>query len=229
MEKILQGKQTSPYFDIIETTRKKMLKSNSAIDFTDYGTGNKSGKRQISEIAANTARNAKYSKFLFRLIQYLNPEFSLELGTGSGITALYQGAALGPANPLHTIEGSSALSDVAAFNAEQCGLQNNIVFHKGTFESVLPQLLAQIPRVDYAYIDGNHSYKPTIDYFDQLLPKLHESSVLVFDDINWSEDMKNAWAVIRSHPKVTVTIDIFAFGIVFFRQGQEKEHFILRY
>jgi predicted O-methyltransferase YrrM len=86
-----------------------------------------------------------------------------------------------------------------------------------------------MPRVDYAYIDGNHSFQPTLHYFDTLMPKLHPNSVLVFDDINWSEEMKNAWAVIKNHKNVSVSIDIFALGIVFFRQGQEKEHFTIRF
>jgi predicted O-methyltransferase YrrM len=226
---VIHGKEVSPLFEHIETVRRKMIKSDVVIDFEDYGSGNKSGLRRLGELAANTARSAKYSRFLFRLVNAVKPQYAIELGTGTGITALYQAAALGPENPLHTIEGSARLSEIASFNAEQCGLSENIIFHSGTFESILPQLLNSIPRVDYAYIDGNHRYEPTLAYFDALFPKLHENSVLVFDDINWSEEMKNAWAAIKNHERVTVTVDIFNFGIVFFRQGQEKEHFTLRF
>jgi predicted O-methyltransferase YrrM len=151
------------------------------------------------------------------------------LGTGTGITAMYQAAALSSISPLHTIEGSAALAEIAQYNAAQCELDTHIVFHTGTFESVLPTLLQSIPRVDYAYIDGNHRFEPTMQYFDALIPKLHENSILVFDDINWSEEMKRAWLHIKNHEAVTVTVDIFAFGIVFFKRGREKEHFTLRY
>jgi hypothetical protein len=41
--------------------------------------------------------------------------------------------------------------------------------------------------------------------------------------------MKQAWSSIKNHEAVTVTIDLFAFGIVFFRREQEKEHFKIRY
>jgi len=40
--------------------------------------------------------------------------------------------------------------------------------------------------------------------------------------------MTQAWEAIKKHPKVTVTIDTFSFGIVFFRQEQAKEHFKIR-
>ena len=40
--------------------------------------------------------------------------------------------------------------------------------------------------------------------------------------------MELSWDIIEKHPKVTVTIDTFQWGLVFFRREQEKEHFIIR-
>jgi hypothetical protein len=40
--------------------------------------------------------------------------------------------------------------------------------------------------------------------------------------------METAWEMIKKHPKVTVTIDTFQWGLVFFRREQHKEHFIIR-
>lgn len=228
-ENVILSQDRHALFDLIETTRRKMIKSKTWIDYHDLGSGKRSGKRSLSEIASNTARQAKYGRLLYRLLMQLQPAYSIELGTATGITALYQACALSSERPLYTIEGSEKLSEIASFNAEQCGLSQNLVFFTGAFDNVLPQLLSMLPRVDYAYIDGNHSYEPTLRYFDMLKAKAHEGTVLVFDDINWSEEMKRAWAVIKNDPQVSVTIDIFAFGIVFLRQGQEKEHFTIRY
>jgi len=41
--------------------------------------------------------------------------------------------------------------------------------------------------------------------------------------------MKEAWAQIKAHPQVTVTVDLFWIGLVFFRKGQEKEDFKIRF
>ena len=41
-------------------------------------------------------------------------------------------------------------------------------------------------------------------------------------------EMEKAWEIIKNHPKVTITIDTFQWGIVFFRTEQEKEHFVIR-
>jgi hypothetical protein len=40
--------------------------------------------------------------------------------------------------------------------------------------------------------------------------------------------MEDAWEEIKAHPKVTVTIDTFQWGIVFFRKEQRKEDFFVR-
>jgi hypothetical protein len=40
--------------------------------------------------------------------------------------------------------------------------------------------------------------------------------------------MKDVWQQIKNHPQVTVTIDLYKFGLVFFRTGQRKQHFKLR-
>jgi len=228
-QNIIQAQDKHTAFDLIENVRRKMIHSKTKFDFVDLGGGKKSGNRQLSEFVSNTAREAKYCKFLYRLVSQLQPEYSIELGTASGITALYQACALHPDRPLHTIEGSPKLSEIAAFNAVKCGIFDNIKFYTGDFNSELPQLLQTMPRIDYAYIDGNHRYEPTMSYFDMLAAKAHPGTILVFDDINWSEEMKHAWSAIKNDSRISVTVDIFAFGIAFFRTGQKKEHFTIRY
>ena len=229
IDEVIYGRQGHAAFDLIEQIRKEMIDSSVRIEFDDLGGGNRSGLRKLSGIASATAREAKYGRLLFRLLQFFKPEFCIELGTGTGITAMYQAAALGPTQKIYTIEGSPKLAEIARYNFEKSGLNESIISLQGDFAQVLPSLLSSLPKVDFAYIDGNHRLQPTLEYFELLLAKCHTHSVLVFDDINWSQEMKRAWNTIKNHPTVTVTIDLFAFGIVFFRLEQEKEHFKIRY
>jgi len=78
------------------------------------------------------------------------------------------------------------------------------------------------------FFDGNHQKEATLEYFEALLPAIHNDSVFIFDDIYWSKNMTEAWKLIKAHPKVTVTIDTFFWGLVFFRSEQKKEHFTIR-
>jgi predicted O-methyltransferase YrrM len=226
---ILLSKNKNAAFDIIEVLRRKMIHSKSTIDFVDFGGGKKTGNRQLSEIASSTAKEAKYGRVLYRLVQALKPQFAIELGTATGISTLYQACALSAEFPLHSIEASEPLSKIAQFNAEQADLKQNITFHTGKFETVLPQLLNNNAKLDYAFVDGNHQYTPTIQYFDMLIANAHTGTVFVFDDINWSEEMKHAWSTIKNDKRVSLTIDIFTLGFVFFMPRKEKEHFVLRY
>lgn len=229
LEDVFYLKNNNPIWDGIEQIRKEMLQSKSRIELLDLGSGNRSGLRKLSEITHRTARGAKYGRLLHRLLAHFQPQHCIELGTGTGITALYQASALKYGQLLNTIEGAPALCEIAKFNAERCGLSEQIQVHKGDFAEILPPLLQHLQQLDYAYIDGNHTFEATTRYFEYMLPYLHTQSILVFDDIYWNEEMRNAWAFIKNHASVTVTIDIFAFGVVFFRPEQAKEHFKIRY
>ncbi len=100
----------------------------------------------------------------------------------------------------------------------------------GNFDETLQPTLSAIENVDLAFIDGNHRYEPTIKYFEKILPKLKENSIVVFDDIHWSKEMEQAWNEIIQHNAVTLSIDLFFIGIVFFRKDfKEKQDFVVRY
>ncbi|MEJ7676870.1 MAG: hypothetical protein WKG06_03130 [Segetibacter sp.] len=63
-----------------------------------------------------------------------------------------------------------------------------------------------------------------------MLEKAIESSVFIFDDIHWSKEMEEAWKYIQQHSAVTLTIDLFFIGIVFFRREQKvPQHFVIRF
>ena len=64
--------------------------------------------------------------------------------------------------------------------------------------------------------------------FEDFLKHVHNDSVLIFDDIYWSKSMTEAWQQIKEHPKVTVSIDTFFWGLIFFRKEQKKQHFTIR-
>jgi hypothetical protein len=41
--------------------------------------------------------------------------------------------------------------------------------------------------------------------------------------------MAEAWYEIKNDDRVTLTVDIFRMGIVFFRQGVTRDHYVVRY
>ncbi|HEX5667723.1 MAG TPA: class I SAM-dependent methyltransferase, partial [Chitinophagaceae bacterium] len=100
----------------------------------------------------------------------------------------------------------------------------------GGHQTNLEKLVSDMPRIDMAFIDGNHRREPTLRYFETILPKTHEGSCIIFDDIHWSREMEEAWENIRKDVRVTLSIDLFFIGIVFFRKEfREKQHFSIRF
>jgi predicted O-methyltransferase YrrM len=157
----------------------------------------------------------------------LRPVSVLELGTSLGISSAY--LALGnPECPVVTVEGCSETAAFAKEQLDTLGL-NNIRVINSRFEDVLSYLLPEIGVLGMVFFDGNHRKEATMDYFQQCLPFIHDETVFIFDDIHWSSEMEEAWAVIREHESVKITIDLFRMGLVFFREGLSKEDFILRF
>lgn len=213
-------------FDAIEKIRTQLLSNHALIEIQDFGAGSRVAKtntRKISDVAKGSLKPAKYSQLLFRMIDYYGPKQIIELGTSLGITTAYLASA-NPAAKVTTFEGSSAIAQIAGHNHGLLGL-SNISLIEGNFDEQLPLWLAQNKSVDFAFIDGNHAFKPTMAYFESLLEVVQDHTILVFDDIHWSEEMEEAWAQISAHPRVTLSIDLFFIGVVFFRKefAQKQE------
>lgn len=212
----------------IENYRNSLLKSDSIIDIEDFGAGSKSlqqNRRKVSSIAKNAGITQKRAKLLERIVTYFKSDHILEIGTSLGIST----AALSLANPngsIITLEGCLNTANIAKDSFEKFE-HNNIKAIIGDFKDTLPKAL-EGETFDLIYFDGNHQKKATIDYFLQCLLHAHNESVFIFDDIYWSKGMQEAWQYIKNHPKVTVSIDTFYWGIVFFRKEQEKEGFVIR-
>ena len=214
----------------IEQQRKKLYDDGSIVEVTDLGAGshlNKNRKKAVKEIAKNALKSPKLAQLIFRLAEFSKPSSIIELGTCLGLTTAYLAKST-PTASVVTIEGCPQTAAVARKNFQELGL-NNIELQVGNFDLLLPDLFAKQEKLDFVYIDGNHRKDATLNYFKWCLPKVGEHTVLIFDDIYWSKGMKEAWEEIKNHPDVTVTIDLFWIGLVFFKKGQAKEHFKIRY
>ena len=215
----------------VEKLRSALLKEERLINVKDFGAGStqlKSTQRKVADIARHSLKPKKYAQLLFRMVNYYQPENILELGTSLGITSAYLAMA-GKQSKMITMEGSDEIAGIAENNFRQLGLQN-IETIRGNFDETLPAVIRQLSTVHFVFIDGNHRKEPTLRYFEELLPFTTNETILVFDDIHWSEEMEAAWKKIKKHPQVTCTIDLFFIGIVLLRKEfLEKQHFTIRF
>lgn len=230
MRNVLHDNRTFYCYEEIETLRRTLLQSNEEIDVNDFGAGSHVATypgRKIKMIAKSSATPPKYAQLLFRIGNYFECRNIVELGTSLGLTSLYLSSVSKEARVV-TLEGDAHLASLAEKNFQLLRRQN-ITILQGSFEKNLEEALKQMEKTDLAYIDGNHRREATIKYFNAFLPFTHEKSVVIIGDIHWSPEMKEAWQEIISNPRATVTLDLFFFGIVFFRKELSKQHFVLRW
>lgn len=210
--------------------RSQLLKNQQKITINELGAGSrvtKNDERKISEIARHSSTPPKFSRFLHRLIRYYQFENVWELGTSLGINTLYLANAHKIVH-IKTFEGAEEITKLASQNFEAAHARN-IQLIKGNIDETLPRELEKTQSIDLVYLDANHRFEPTIRYVRQLLPKLHENSILVLDDIHWSKEMNEAWKKVQAMPEVTLTLDLYEAGLVFFKKNLEKREVILRF
>lgn len=229
---VIRPKKTTepPVFQRIEAIRKQLLQDPTEIEVQDFGAGsrvNNSPKRSIRQITRNAEKPVKFARLLFRLVQHFKPNSVFDLGTSFGMTTAYLSNAK-PDNQVLTFEGCPQTAAIAQQHFESLGCQNTQLV-VGNLDETLPQQVQAINQLDFAFFDANHRYEPTVRYFETCLTKATEKSVFVFDDIHWSSEMEQAWQYIKAHPQVSITIDLFFVGLVFFRTQQPKQDFVLRF
>ena len=227
--KCFYDKKSKPEYKVLKKYRDSLLANKNTIQVTDFGAGSKvfkSTTRQISQIAKTAGITQKRAELLFRITTYFQPESILEIGTSLGLAT--SALASGNTNArIITLEGCPTTMAIAK-NQLQLFNFENVECITTEFNDFLQICNLKSEICNLIYFDGNHSKTATLEYFDLLLPTIANDSVWIFDDIHWSPEMEDAWKIIQNHPKVTVTIDTFQWGLVFFRREQPKEHFVIR-
>jgi len=216
------------WYPEINKYRSHLRNDNSVISIEDFGAGSKklnNNNRRVTDIAKNAGISKKRAQLLGRLVTYFKPDTILEIGTSLGLASTSMHLA-NPTSKITTLEGCKNTAAIAKYSFELFKFEN-IKIEIGNFNETLSNVLIG-PKFDFIYFDGNHQKQPTIDYFELCLKSKHNDSIFILDDIYWSKGMQEAWEYIKNHEDVTISIDTYYWGIVFFRKEQPKQHFTIR-
>ena len=141
------------------------------LEITDLGAGSKvtpRKQRTVSNIARHGAIDARTGQMLFRLVNWRKPSIVLELGTSLGISTMYQASAALSARVI-TIEGCPSTARTALQNFEAAGLSGIELINR-SFDEGLDLVLADVDRIDYLFLDGDHRAGASIRYFEPSTP-----------------------------------------------------------
>lgn len=229
IQNILKAKAKPSFQQKIDDLRDFYIENDFKIKKEDYGAGSKlkqDKKNFLSSkhLAKNVATAPKYGNVLHQLVAYCKVKKLIELGSSLGIGSAYMANA-----QVFSIEGNSDLAKLSSKTLQQFQL-HSVEIINAQFDAVLPQLLSEQNDFQLLFIDGNHSYQATKNYFEMALPFLSENKIVVFDDIYWSKGMTKAWNEIKKHQKVQKSIDLYEFGIIFIgNTTQTTKHYTLWY
>lgn len=213
-------------FDAVEAQRRRLLSDRNLIRVRDHGAGsqvNGAAEREVRDIARASATPPRFGRYLHRLVDFTGAERVLELGTNLGIGSAYLATALPPRGKLITVDADPGLLAKARETLDALPGGGNVTVVEGTFAERLPAVTEQLGGVDLAFVDGHHAEDPTVAYFEAIAAKCTPGSVVVVDDIHWSPGMERAWERIRADDRVTLTIDLQRWGVVFFDRGVRVE------
>ncbi len=134
--------------------------------------------------------------FLQQTIATLKPQVALEVGLAFGVSALFICEALEeiPGGRLIAIDPFQfeEWEGIGMANLKKAGYASMVELINKTSQAALPQLVDRGLRIDFAFIDGLHTFDHAlVDFFyiDQLL---RIGGVVIFDDTNFKSIRKVA-------------------------------------
>lgn len=225
-EDVLEDRRVYYAFSHIEVARERWLLDKDPVPAALFGAGSKTGRptrHTAGSLLSSSAVDAETGRRLFRLALRQKPDTILELGTSQGISTSYLAAANTQTRVI-TIEGNPVLAQKARSHFDELGLPNIRIF-TGSFEEQLPHALEAAGTVDLLFMDGDHREEALLRCVRQCMACRGDGSVFVIADIHWSDEMERAWEQLCELPEVTLSVDLFHTGLLFFRKEfREKQH-----
>lgn len=226
---ILDPSKTFYPFEDLENERDSLLKSDKSILVKDFGAGSRvqnKDQKKIANIAKHSLTKPKNSQRLFRFVNHRQPSIIVELGTCLGLQTAYFSLAC-PDSEIFSFEGSPGHIEEAKSLFERLEIEN-VEIISGNMDDTLDSFSSSQPQIDLVFFDGNHQYDATLEYAKSLLASKNEKTVWIFDDIYWSKEMTQAWEEIKQFPGVTMSLDFFDHGFIFFEENREIQHLKIR-
>ncbi|MFV0539851.1 MAG: O-methyltransferase [Aestuariibaculum sp.] len=210
-----------------ENYRKNLLTNNTVITYEVFGTDQTA---LVKNICKKAASSKKWCNFLYALVKHTDKPNILEIGTNLGISGSYMLEAMKNRNGnFISMEGLPQLCEIANTQFATIVPKSEFEIIQGLYDETFPKIMKKQVPFNLVFIDGNHKKEPTIDYFNTLKSNMAQTAVFVFDDINWSDGMKEAWDIIKNDPNVNFTIDMYEQGIVIIDKNEplRNQHFAL--
>jgi len=141
----------------------------------------------------------RVERMLFNIVQDLQPATMLEIGNRSGIETQY----LVNACPKATCKSLNYLPNTKD-------------------DQSLKVALSQMEKLDFVLFNAPVDRTQRMNEFRLCLQKVHEDSLIVIKYIHQNPEQAFTWKLMRNHPEVRSSIDLYSLGILIFRSDLPK-------
>src|SRR5271154_786779 len=143
----------------------------------------------LSALPLTDSINVEIGCLLQKLIVGKRPSVSLEIGLAYGLSTLFICEALAQVGGQRHIAidafQSSMWQGIGIHYVRTAGFGNLVELREELSQDALPRLVAEGIKVDFAYIDGTHTFDQKIVDFFYVDRILSVGGVIAFDDCDW--------------------------------------------
>ncbi|MCQ2344843.1 MAG: class I SAM-dependent methyltransferase [Paludibacteraceae bacterium] len=180
---------------------------------------------EIEKIRKNQAQNGeksdnpKYTQLLQRLCATNNAKTIIEIGRTNGISTMY----LASNNTHSTVYSISDKKPTDVFiktrytNIHQCKAAE------------LQRTIDKAESIDILYVRRSCGFNEIDNIFDLCKPKSNDGSIFIFDDIHKDSQTEKKWENILESDNVTLSLDLYRVGLVWFKKDLKKQHYTVKY
>lgn len=149
-------------------------------------------------------------EFIQRMIREVNGARGVEVGLAYGISTLFIGEAISsePNRRLVSIDPFQRehWNNIGRHNVERAGYDTFVEFHEDFSHSILPRLLAEGRKYDFAYVDTSKQFEVILVDAYYISRLLRVGGVMIFDDclfpgISKAMRLISQWPHFKLHAK----------------------------
>lgn len=212
------------FYDI-ELLRKQLLFREERLTYPDRQKRGRMKSRTIGEIVKREAIKPRHGALLFRLVNYFKSVRILQLGPTMGLSTLYLTSYASHLQCV-ALENVSEFATIARQVFDKAA-RNPIDLRVGDYQTLLPEALRDMKQVDCVFFNTLYELYDNFRLFEACLDYVHNDTFFVFEGIRANSQMRKFWQDVCASPDVTVTLDLYSLGIVFFNKKLHKRDYIV--
>lgn len=179
----------------------------------------------IEHLYPTTKKGHTLGQILFKLAEDINATTLLAYCDDSSVDLAYLMLHKAGTDLFFLTDKKNNTNSFDSIQAAKRGCNCQSVFLSETNPS--NNAICTLPKIDLAFVDSYSDSPNVAKWIESILGRMHNNSLLIIKHIH-KKQMEPHWNAITHHPLVTVSLDVYHFGILLFRPDLEKKHYLIR-